>query len=191
MRKLEALAHIVLLLAVLLACKGNSKSSGAASGGDPSGATTAAAEATMSATVANILADYKANEVRGDAKYKGHLVLLAGAVNEIKKDFTDSTYVELGNGGQFEFETVHCMMRSDQVAAAAGLNKGQMVAMRGRVSGLVVGSVVVDDCEIIPTNKPGTAPPAGQQPAQVQPAQQRPAQPQPPTRPAAPPPKRR
>lgn len=40
--------------------------------------------------VADLVGDYKANEVRGDAKYKGKRVQVTGIVSDVKKDFTDN-----------------------------------------------------------------------------------------------------
>lgn len=172
MRKLEPLVHVVLLLGALLACgkKSSSSDSSAPSPGAPGpGAGNGPATAETATVVAApiLIHDYKSNEVKADTMWKGKLVQIAGAVGEVKKDFTDSIYVTLGGGGQFELETVHCMMRSDQAAAAANLVKGKAVFMKGRVKGMVMLSVLVDDCEIVPdpptvaaTAQPQPAPPA-------------------------------
>lgn len=175
MRKLEPLLHVAFLLAALLACGKKAPSSDSSS---PAPGTTAAsvgaggpaAAETATLVAAPILThDYKSNEVKADATWKGKLVQIAGVVGEVKKDFTDSIYVTLGGRGQFELENVHCMMRSDQAGAAADLVKGKAVFMRGRVKGLVIVSVIVEDCEIVPdppaaetaTAQPAPAPPPG------------------------------
>ncbi len=142
MRYRGPLLHMAFLLAALLACGKSSSSTG---GGDPP------AEAATAVQASTLIADYKGNEVRGDNKWKGKMVSVTGFVGEIKKDFTDSTYVTLGTGADLEFETVHCSLASGQEGGAAALSKGQRATMKGRVSGLILLSVMVKDCTIVPT----------------------------------------
>src|SRR5580692_11302117 len=116
MRHRESILHIALLLAALLACGGKSKSDSAA-GDSP-------AEAAVDVPAATLIADYKGNEVRGDAKWKGKLVRVSGIIGDIKKDFTDSAYVTIGTGAELSLEDVHCQLADSQQGKAANLQKG-------------------------------------------------------------------
>jgi len=95
-----------------------------------------------------LLADYKANEVRGDAKWKDHYVAVTGIVGDVKKDAFGGIYVTLGTGAQFEISTVHCQFPSNATGQAAALSKGQKVVIRGKVTGMILSSVMVDDSEV-------------------------------------------
>ena len=180
-RHLESLAHVALLLAALLACGGGKKDDGSP-GPAATAAAAVAAESVPTIKAADILADYKANEVRGDAKWKGKLVKVVGMVGDIKKDILDHPYVTVGTGADFEIPMVQCTLKDGQESAAGNLSKGQAVALRGRVSGLMM-NVQLDDCEVIIQGKTADQ--------MAQPAPVKTAAPQPrPAPPAAPPRKR-
>jgi tRNA_anti-like len=173
MRQLQPLAHLVLLLAALLACgKGSKSSSTGDTSNSPSGDP---AETATPVDARTLISDYKGNEVRGDSKWKGKLVSVTGVVGEIKKDIMDDVYVTLGTGAELEFDNVHCALASGQEGVAAQLSKGQRATFRGRVSGMIMMSVMVKDCELVPTAAPPAhaAPPAAPA-APVKPAKRRP-----------------
>jgi hypothetical protein len=128
-------------------------------GGDHGGSP---AESAVSVQATELLADYKANEVRADGKWKGKMVKVTGFVSEIKKDFTDSSYVNVGTGAEIEIPIVQCSLKSGQESAAGNLSKGQPVSVKGRVKGLILFSVDLEDCEIL---KAPAAPAAAPQPA--------------------------
>lgn len=152
--RLEPLAHVVVLLAALLACGGGKKGDGDPPDPKPAATTPGAAtpapaaEAVPSVKVGDLLADYKANEVKGDGKWKGKMVKVVGLVGEIKKDILDKPYVTLGTGADFEIPVVQCSLASGQEGAAANLTKGQAIAAKGRVTGLMM-NVQLEDCEIL------------------------------------------
>jgi hypothetical protein len=100
------------------------------------------------AALGDLLDEYKDNEVRADAKYKGNTIEVTGLVGDVKKDILGSIYVTVGRGALFEFPVVQCFAASGQEAAAAGLSKGNKVTVRGRVSGLMM-NVLVKDCSIV------------------------------------------
>jgi aspartyl/asparaginyl-tRNA synthetase len=100
-----------------------------------------------------LLSEYKDNEVRADAKFKDKLIVVGGAVREVKKDILDHVYVKVGDhertGTQalVEIPAVQCFPKDDQIAKAASLSKGDLVAVRGHVEGLMM-NVLIKDCEI-------------------------------------------
>jgi hypothetical protein len=158
--RLEALAHVAVLLAAVLACKGGSNGSSSDNTAGP-GAAPAPAEAATPVQAAVLIADYKGNEVRGDGKWKGKLVKVSGFAGDIKKDILDKPFVTVGTGSEFEIPTVQCSLAAGQEGAAASLSKGQSVTLKGRVKGLMM-NVQLDDCEVVPAQ---AAPPAAPQPA--------------------------
>jgi hypothetical protein len=96
---LSILGFGVPFLAIGLACKAPAKE-------DPSAAATATSAASAAGTAPpeekpkplvvaaeDLVAEYKANEVRADAKYKGKRVVVFGVADDIKKDVLDSIYV--------------------------------------------------------------------------------------------------
>lgn len=105
-------------------------------------------EEAVAVTATELLADYKNNEVRGDAKYKGKLVRVTGTIDTIGKDILDDPYVTIGAGGLYEAEHVQCMLQKSQLQAAAALDKGSKATVRGRVKGLTILNVMIDDCVI-------------------------------------------
>ena len=130
-------------------------------------------ESAVSVQAADILADYKGNEVRGDSKWKGKLVKISGFVGDVKKDIiTDTPYVTVGTGAAFEFPMVQCSLKGGQDGAAGNLSKGQAVSVKGRVTGLLL-NVQLDECEVLkspaaavaPTPPAATARPAATVPA--------------------------
>lgn len=95
--------------------------------------------------VTELLNTYKANEVRADSTYKGKwLKLQGGQVDEVR-----SSSVMIGTGKLLDFWQVQCMLKSDQLGKAGTLTKGRRVVVRGKVQGMLITSVLVQDCEIM------------------------------------------
>ncbi|NRD53781.1 OB-fold protein [Corallococcus exiguus] len=98
--------------------------------------------------IRTLLAEYADNEVRADSNFKDQIIQTAGIVDDVKKDFTNSVYVTLGTGKQFEIPQIQCFVTDDQVKKAASLSKGTKIGVRGRVQGLMM-NVLVQDCEFV------------------------------------------
>jgi hypothetical protein len=99
-------------------------------------------------TLRELLAQYKDNEVRADAIYKGKVVEVGGIVGDIKKDITDTIYVTLGTGEWLQIPQVQCFFPDSKARETARLSSGQHVRMRGTVKGLMM-NVLVEDCDIV------------------------------------------
>jgi hypothetical protein len=109
----------------------------------------AAAEAAQDdQTLRSLLAQYKDNEVRADAIYKGKTVQFGGLVNDIKKDILDHIFVTVGTGEWLQIPEVQCFFTDSKAGATARLTNGQHVRMRGTVKGLMM-NVLVEDCDIV------------------------------------------
>jgi hypothetical protein len=103
------------------------------------------AEVTTAAPIdvraSELQADYDANEVAADDKYKGAVLRITGTVESINKNILDDPYVILHTG---DFKGVHCHFNSSQGLQA--LRKGEQVVIRCRGDGYVINSPVARDC---------------------------------------------
>lgn len=96
-------------------------------------------------TANQLASEYKANEVAADAKYKGHIVVVSGTIQNIGKDIMDQAYVELG--GQGFLDGVQCMFTKGEESSVARLSKGSQVTVKGEVSGKI-GNVLLNKCSV-------------------------------------------
>lgn len=106
----------------------------------------AASEPPLSVTAGKLFRDYQANEVAADNIYKGHRLDVTGSVQSINKDFADGTYVQLRTDN--EFMGVHANLEKSEVAAAAGLARGQQISVVCTGGGMLVGSPILRECQI-------------------------------------------
>jgi hypothetical protein len=90
-----------------------------------------------------LFADYEANEVSADDKYKGKVLRISGTITKIGKDVLDTPYVGLSVGDDV-FE-VQCMF--DDGAAVSSLKKGQKLTVRCKGDGKM-GNVIVRGCVV-------------------------------------------
>jgi hypothetical protein len=88
-----------------------------------------------------LYAEYEANEVAADAKYKGKIVIVSGIIRSIGKDIVDQAYIVIGGGGFLD--GVQCMFTASENNSVAGLAKGQSVTVKGQVSGKILGNVLL------------------------------------------------
>lgn len=105
-----------------------------------------AAPASVSISANQLWADYKANEVAADDRYKDKILTVSGIVKEIGKDITDQMYVTMQVGDQFDINTVQCMLATDQKTFVAQLQKGQQVRVKGECKGATVGNILLRGC---------------------------------------------
>lgn len=105
-------------------------------------------DAAVAVAIETILAEYKDNEVRADAAYKGKLVKITGLVGDVKKDVTGSIYVIVGTGKSLEIPTVQCFFAKQHEEAVASLSRGDRVTVRGQVAGLMM-NVLVKGCGLV------------------------------------------
>jgi hypothetical protein len=118
-----------------------------------------------------LLAEYKANEVAADLKYKGRWLRLQGEVDKIAKDIADRIYVTLKSGGRFELLSVQCHFDDKFTAQAAQLTKGQTITVVGKCDGKF-GNVHLKDCEFVPDQEVARSPaPAGGGPQERRPTE--------------------
>lgn len=97
--------------------------------------------------LATLLSEYKENEVRADARFKGRFISVTGNVDEVKKDLLGSVYVLVGTNKRFEIPQVQCSIARGHEAATVSLSRGQTVKVAGRAEGLML-NVHLADCVI-------------------------------------------
>ena len=95
-------------------------------------------------SASRLLADYEANEVSAEQKYKGRIIGVSGVVDRIETGAFGGVHVYLKGNRMFSY--VHCKLEGSERDAAAKLRKGQKVTFAGKVITFVVGIVSVSDC---------------------------------------------
>ena len=89
--------------------------------------------------------EYNSNEVAADAKYKGKVVIVTGAIQDIGKDIMDDAYIVIGGGGFLD--GVQCTFTKGEQSSVARLSKGQQVRVKGEVAGKM-GNVLISKCSL-------------------------------------------
>lgn len=91
-------------------------------------------------------AEYEANEVAADLRYRGRLLSVTGVVGSITKDFCDIPYVSLS--GTNWLSDVSCSFNKEDQPVLAMLHKGDQITVIGRCTGKWVTTVTLKDCRI-------------------------------------------
>ena len=88
---------------------------------------------------------YEENELAGDEKYKGRMLIVNGIVYSI-----ESSFVSLEGEGMMDVSGVYCHYNSSQYSAVAKLREGQRIRIKGLVRGQdFMGGVDIEDCVIL------------------------------------------
>lgn len=93
-----------------------------------------------------LAADYKANEISADGKYKGRVLKVMGRVTGIKKDILDQPYVILKGTGSFQ--DVQCFFDKKHESELAALEMGSHITVSGKCDGLMM-NVLLKKCSIV------------------------------------------
>ena len=78
-----------------------------------------------------LYAEYNANEVAADDKYKGKKVTVSGTVQQIANDIFGHPYVSIGS----DLVGVQCSFPDSRKSSVMRLTKGQQVTIKGTVEG--------------------------------------------------------
>ena len=97
--------------------------------------------------LADLLSEYRDNEVRADGKFKSKVILFSGVVTDVKQGEIGGITVNLGTGKRYETPHAHCFVADDQAKRVAMLSRGQKVTMKGKVQGLMM-DVLLQNCEL-------------------------------------------
>lgn len=99
--------------------------------------------ATISST--DLWAAYHDNEVRADEDFKNKTFYVTGTVTNIGKNLFDDIEIRLEGDGMFG--NVACEVTDKAVAAQ--LEKGQLITLRGKCSGLTITDVFMKECVVV------------------------------------------
>jgi uncharacterized protein (DUF1330 family) len=90
-----------------------------------------------------LYADYEANGVAADQKYKGRILEVNGTIDTIDKDIMDTIFVTLKGDEYIGY--VQCMFSKEYAGRAASLRKGQTVTIKGKCDGKLM-NVILRGC---------------------------------------------
>ncbi len=99
-------------------------------------------------TADKLIADYDANEIGADEKYKGKYVKVTGVVGSIGKDMFDNAYITIGESDKTFFRAQAYFKDNAEISKAGKLSEGDKVTLIGRVTGSTLG-VTMKDCVIV------------------------------------------
>jgi len=88
--------------------------------------------------------EYELNGVAADNKFEDKIVVISGRIYSIDKDFSGTPYLVIGGSGFLD--GVQCMFNRSEEPSLSRLSIGQVVSAKGKVSGRVIGSVIVRQC---------------------------------------------
>ncbi len=104
--------------------------------------------AEMKVSATEISRAYDNNKVAADAKYKDKILEVSGIVDSIGKDILDDPYITL-KGREYSLFGVQCMFSRASEGELAQVSKGQSITLKGKVSGELIGNVLVRGCTIV------------------------------------------
>ena len=102
-------------------------------------------ESAITVSARQLYADYEANGVAVDGKYKGKVLQVTGVVNTIDRDIMDKIYVTL-KGNQY-FGDIQCFFAESHIGTASQLSKGQTITVKGKCDGKLM-NVMLKGCII-------------------------------------------
>lgn len=103
-------------------------------------------EVTVEVTAIKLSEEYDANKVAADAKYKDKRLKVTGIIDSIGKDILDDPYVTL-EGMPNRLFGVQCMFSKSKEQELINLKKGQEITLTGKMSGEMIGNVVLRECD--------------------------------------------
>lgn len=103
-------------------------------------------EVTIEVTAIKLSEEYDANKVAADAKYKDKRLKVMGIIDGIGKDILDNPYVTL-EGMPNRLFGVQCMFPKSKEQELINLKKGQGITLVGKMSGEMIGNVVLRECD--------------------------------------------
>lgn len=98
-----------------------------------------------------LYADYHANEIAADEKYKGHDLLVTGRIDSIDKGAFGTMVLRLGVGSSFGLESVMATLNVSQKSKAMLLSKGKRQTVLCTGQGMILGDPALADCNIVDT----------------------------------------
>jgi hypothetical protein len=105
----------------------------------------AAAISPVQITAAQLLREYQNNSISADAKYKGTLLLVAGSIGWVDRDFVDEIVLHLRTGDNSD--SIMATVNDADIKKAVRLKNGESVVLlcKGKTR---MGSAALDDCRV-------------------------------------------
>jgi hypothetical protein len=110
------------------------------------------APAALQVTAGQLYGEYHRNEVAADQTYKDKMLAVSGIVESINKDFVDDAYLVLETAN--EFEGVQAHLKSSETSKAARMSKGELITVLCSGNGMIIGTPMLKDCVIQPSQQP-------------------------------------
>lgn len=104
-------------------------------------------EALPNYSAREIAADYEANTVAADQKYKDKMFKITGRVSDINTDFTGDPYITMG--GTNSFMQPQFSFNKDSLGQLAKIKKGMTLTIACKGRGDVVKMPVSGDCQLL------------------------------------------
>ena len=118
---------------------------------DGGGASNPAAKQTAAPVAIDLktmIANYDSNQIAADANYKGSTVKFSGYVDNISKDFTGDPYIVINPTAEQHYYGTHVRC-SVSAAEAMKTANGKPITVSGKVTGMTVGIIGVEDCVVL------------------------------------------
>ena len=105
-----------------------------------------ASQASYELSASDFIKEFEDNAVMAQVKYIGKEVTLDGIVETIDFDWDDRPYISVTGGGDFELNSVHCMV--SDVSQTEGLTQGSPVSVVGAFASWDVFTATVESCTV-------------------------------------------
>ena len=111
-----------------------------------SSAASGASQVSYELSASDFIKEFEDNAVMAQVKYIGKEVTLDGIVETIDFDWDDRPYISVTGGGDFELNSVHCMV--SDVSQTEGLTQGSPVSVVGAFASWDVFTATVESCTV-------------------------------------------
>jgi len=141
---------VIVILVLLLLASASSEKTTPSETSTPSGTPETASEAPEEAYIDayDIIKDYVDNTVVADSKYRDKTLEIQGTVADIGKDLIDTPFLTI-KGSKFTFEAIRCNFDKADETLLASVEKNQHIVVEGLIIGEKLGTVIMQNCEII------------------------------------------
>ncbi len=102
-------------------------------------------ERAIEITAQRLIDAYSANEVAANKLYKEKYLCITGVVDSIGEDMTDSLYITLSDGDEWNLDHVQCFFSDEYVNEISELTKGTTVTVYGTLNDYFM-NILVEDC---------------------------------------------
>lgn len=144
------IAFIVIMIIGAISSGGKSPNTTSNTNNTPSSQPTKGApEEAIKLDTKSFVAEFDANKLTAEDKYKGKLVEFTGVIKNISQDVMGSYFlsIEPPSSGDYYFGTsIQCFFK-DKSELTSLANK-QTVKLQGRVDSMSLGIVVIKDCSV-------------------------------------------